>query len=406
MARSATSRSPDNASVNHPAIAMLGVLTICVYGAWYYAFGVLLDPIRDDTGWRESSLAGSYSWGLLVIGLGSVFGGRLLDRFGSRTVFLAAALLGFVTFGVASVATNVIVFVAAASLGMGVFGSLGFYHITMTVAVRLNPDSAARAIAVLTLWGAVSSAIYLPLAAWLVDATGWRTTMRVLVGSALVALVIAAAVIPVDPAAEPEQRTSLARSIKVMLSNPQARLFALVLAAGGTCWTSLLVYQVPTMTAVGLPLATASAVAGLRGFCQLFGRLPIGWLVDRIGADGSLILSFATMVVGGVLLAFSGTLWVAILFAVIAGFGIGAFSPLQGIRAEQLYDRDMLGAAMGFLGTVVMLSGAIAPVVIGLIAERTGERRWVTVFVVVAGMTAIALVDRLRRQAAAEAALA
>lgn len=381
------------------------MLTICVYGSWYYAFGVLLDPIRLDTGWSESALAGSYSWGLFVIGLGAVFGGRLLDRVGSRAVFLTAAGLGIVLFGIASGAESAFVFGLSASLGMGVFGALGFYHISMTLAVRLNPGSPARAIAVLTLWGAVASAIYLPLAAWLVDRFDWRDSMRILTGSAVIAFLLAAAFVGVKPDAneDPGERQSLLQAIRVMMSDPLARLFTLVLAVGGTCWTSLLVYQVPLMTAVGLPLATASAVAGFRGFCQIFGRLPIGRLVDRLGADGAMIVAFGTMAIGGVLLSFAGTLWVALAFAVIAGFGIGAFSPLQGIRAEQLYDRDMLGAAMGFHGTVVMLSGAIAPFLIGVIADRTGERRWASVFIAVAGVLAIVLIDRLRRRTAEDA---
>ncbi|KAG1648467.1 hypothetical protein GQR58_029803 [Nymphon striatum] len=39
----------------------------------------------------------------------------------------------------------------------------------MTTAVRLNPDEPSRAIAVLTIWGALASAIFLPLTAWLED---------------------------------------------------------------------------------------------------------------------------------------------------------------------------------------------------------------------------------------------
>ena len=58
----------------------------------------------------------------------------------------------------------------------------------------------------------------------------------------------------------------------------------------------------------------------------------------------------------GVLLLFSGTLGVALAFAVVAGFGIGAFSPLQGMRSETLFDRGDLGATMGFYGAVMLLA--------------------------------------------------
>ena len=43
------------AKIDHMSVAVLGLLTIVAFGSWYYAFGVLLgpirlDPIRLDTG--------------------------------------------------------------------------------------------------------------------------------------------------------------------------------------------------------------------------------------------------------------------------------------------------------------------------------------------------------------------
>ena len=45
----------------HATIGLLGVVTIASYGAWYYSFGVLLDPMLDDTGWSESWVTATYS---------------------------------------------------------------------------------------------------------------------------------------------------------------------------------------------------------------------------------------------------------------------------------------------------------------------------------------------------------
>ena len=42
-------------------VSLLGLLTIVGYGSWYYAFGVLLEPILDDTGWSERWLVSSFS---------------------------------------------------------------------------------------------------------------------------------------------------------------------------------------------------------------------------------------------------------------------------------------------------------------------------------------------------------
>ncbi len=168
--------------IDHVSIGVLGVLTICAYGSWYYSFGVLLEPIRRDTGWSESTLASSFSAGTILIGISALFGGRMLDRVGHRPVFLLGGVVGTTGLVTASTATHVALFFVGAAIGLAAFGSLGFYHVTMTTAVRLNPDQPTRAIAVLTIWGALASAIFLPGSDWLQSELGWRVAVRVLAG--------------------------------------------------------------------------------------------------------------------------------------------------------------------------------------------------------------------------------
>ncbi len=164
--------------LNHWAIAVLGIVTIVAYGSWYYSFGVLLDPIRLDTGWNEAHLALSFSVGTVSMGAASIFGGRLLDRFGSRTVLSIAGLGGGAALIATSFTDHILLFVAGAAVAMVFLGGFAFYHVTMATVVRIHPENASRAIAVLTIWGAFASAIYLPLAAFLVERFEWRDTVR------------------------------------------------------------------------------------------------------------------------------------------------------------------------------------------------------------------------------------
>ena len=384
--------------VDHRSIAILGLVTICAYGSWYYAFGVLLDPIRLDTGWSESSLASSFSAGTVIIGLTSIGGGRLLDRVGHQRVFALGGIIGGGGLLLASTAENIFVFTLGAALGLGAFGAFGFYHVTMTTAVRLNPDEPKRAIAELTLWGALASAIFLPLTAWMVDALDWRSTVRVLGLVATLVMVAAAALLP---GVEPEQasngnnvptRLRLGQVIRGTVAGRGPRSFTIAVAFGGIALSTMLVYQVPVMTAAGLPAVTAATMAGVRGFAQIGGRAPLAPIVNRLGSDGALVLAFVAIAVGGAILAVAGTIGVGIVFALIAGFGIGAFSPLQGMKAEELFTRSELGATMGFYSSVLLLVGSIGPVSAGILAERTGERRWVSLIIVGSAMIAAAAI--------------
>ena len=354
-------------------IGVLGVITIASYGCWFYAFGVLFDPIIADTGWSEPALASAFSASILIGGLGSMAGGWFLDRFGSRSVFAVAAAVTLVAFQVAAGATDVLTFAIAAAIGGGTIGALGFYHITQTAAVRISSNTSDRAIAVLTIWGAFASAVYMPIAAFLVEPLGWRMTLRILTLSAVVALVVGAIVVTTKTSEMPGTRIVLGE-LRVSLRQTRGRRLLLAQGLAGIGVATVLVYQVPAMTAAGLPLAAASFWAGARGFSQLFGRLPLMPIVRRLGVTGSLRLAYLATSVGILALAFAGSPWLAAIYAVVAGFGIGATSPLVGMHSSEVFGAKSLGTSMGLIGTVSLVVGSIGPVAAGFVADASGSR--------------------------------
>ena len=74
-------------------ITALGLLTIVAYGACYYAYGVLIQPISADSRWPDAALGAIFSAILVVSGALGIVAGRVLDR-GPRPVFLLAAVAG------------------------------------------------------------------------------------------------------------------------------------------------------------------------------------------------------------------------------------------------------------------------------------------------------------------------
>lgn len=362
----------DQTRIPRVRIAVLGLVTISVYGSWYYGFGVLLDPIIADTGWSEASLTAAFGASSVVAGVGALGGGWLLDRHGSRRVFTTAALLGAGAFFVATSTRSLALFVVAGAVGGGAFGALGFYHVTQTAAVRVSSLAATRAIAVLTIWGAFASAIYIPFTAWLVEFSDWRTALRITTASAVVCLLVGAA--SIDTRTTEQTRPPIWRELGVSLRSSVAKRFVLAQGLVGMGAGTILVYQVPAMTAAGLGLGAASFWAAFRGFAQLGGRLPLMPIVARLGTTGALRLSYGAIALGAVLLAAAGNPFVAGGFAVVAGFGIGASSPLQGMHARLVFGASSLGTAMGLLSLVFMVVGAIGPGLAGTIATASGSR--------------------------------
>ena len=366
-------KSATTARIPRGRVAILGIITIAVYGSWYYSFGVLLDPIIEDTGWSEPAVAAVFGSSALIAGFGSLFGGWLLDRIGSRLVFTLAAVVGGLAFLVAAGASSPVVFAIGGAIGGGTMASLGFYHVTQTSAVRISPGSEDRAIAVLTIWGAFASAIYIPLTAWLVSFLDWRATLRVLAVSTVGALVVGA--LSVDTR---QRRTSpqpkIFSDMGAAVRSGRAKRFLISQGLAGIGVGTILVYQVPAMTSAGLALGVASFWAGFRGFAQLGGRIPLMPIVGRLGIPGTLRVAYAAIGAGSLALAFAGTPLLAAVYAVTAGFGIGAVSPLVGMHSKNVFGETSLGTAMGLVSLVFYLSGAFGPFAAAWVAEWTGSR--------------------------------
>lgn len=363
----------DKGTIPKGRIAVLGLITIAVYGSWFYAFGVLLDPILEDTGWSEPAVAAVFSSSSVIAGLGAVVGGLLLDRLGSRLVFVVAAVVGGGALFVAAGATSPALFAICGAIGGGALASLGFYHVTQTIAVRVSPRGEDRAIAVLTIWGAFASAVYIPLTAWLVTVSDWRTTLRVLALSTVMTLLVGALMVDTRPGHVAE-RPRLFADTGQTLRTGRARRFLISQALAGISVGTILVYQVPAMTSAGLALAGASFWAGFRGFAQLGGRLPLMPMVRRFGVATSLRIAYVTIGVGSVALALAGNQLLAAVYALAAGFGIGAVSPLVGMHSKNVFGTASLGTAMGLVSLVFLLANAIGPVAAAWVADATGSR--------------------------------
>jgi MFS family permease len=314
-----------------------------------------------------------FSSSAVIAGLGALVGGWFLDRWGSRMVFALAALAGGGSLLLAATATSPAAFTIGGAIGGGVLASLGFYHVTQTAAVRISPRSEDRAIAVLTIWGAFASAIYIPATAWLVTLFDWRVTLSILAISTSVTLAVGAFAIDTK-VRKSEEGSRIFGDMGQALRTPRARRFLASQAFAGIGVGTILVYQVPAMTSAGLALGVASFWAGFRGFAQLGGRLPLMPLVRRIGVARALRVAYVAISIGSIALAFAGNHFLAGVYAVVAGFGIGAVSPLVGMHSKNIFGPASLGTAMGLVSLAFQLAGALGPLLAATIAQSTGSR--------------------------------
>jgi MFS family permease len=368
-------------------VVLLGVLTVGSYGIAVYAFGVLIEPIHESTGWSIGALSTSFTVSSLIGGVTGAGSGWMLDRVGARPVLLGSLAAGSVFLLLAASAPSMPLFVGAWGLGGGIISAGLFYSVTMALTTRLFPRDRIRAFAILTFVGGFAAVIYFPLAGLLVELLEWRIAIRVMVGL-LVLHVLPAALLVSGGHAPPSVvghggRGNYGGVLEAFRSRDVLQMVAMFsLAAMG--FAAIQVHHVPAMTSLGVSLGTATAVASARGFLSLPGRAFMEPVTRRLGVPVATGTAYILMAAGIVPLAIGGELVWILLFMVVTGFVFGAISPLQGLYAADVYGERRIGTLMGIQSLIVSVVSATGPMVLGLTVDATGGYR--TAMLLTAGL--------------------
>lgn len=102
--------------------------------------------------------------------------------------------------------------------------------------------------------------------------------------------------------------------------------------------------------------------------------IAFGWLADRIGVRRLLLVGLITMGIFVILMGFSPSFLLALLFLVPVGFGSGMINPPISKAIMYWFPPRMRGTAMGIKQTGVPLGGAIAAATLPTVAIAFGWR--------------------------------
>jgi predicted MFS family arabinose efflux permease len=315
-----------------------------------------------------------------LTGFGASIAGRLLDRWGGKLIFNIQALASVLLFA-GSWTSSPLVFAILVSSALGIMAATGFYHVSTAIAGRVGPADPAKSITVLTVIGAFCSPIYLPAGALLINSAGWRVAVRVFAVLALLGA-LQAAYFARNGASEETHGPSpnALKALRTAIHRPTVRRMLLAYAFAGFSFSTLLVYQVPIMIDQGLALSTAAAVAGFRGFCQLFGRVGVIAALAKQEASRALRIGYV-MAASGSLFILGGNVALGVVYGLLVGASLGASTPLQAIHAQDTFEPEDLGLLMGLQHSVFALAGAAGPIAAGVIADLADSQSptvWMT----------------------------
>jgi CP family cyanate transporter-like MFS transporter len=361
------------------------------------AIGPLLPRIQDDLAISHAEVALLTTIPVVCMGVFAPLGPRLAGRIGARRA-VAVCLLIIAIFAVlravAPGAVPVIALTVPVGLGMGMVGALP--AIVIKQRVPRIPGLATGAYSMGIVTGAtVAAGVAVPLSLAL---GGWREALIALGLAGLVSIVAWLLLVPADARAAADA----ARPPRLPWKSRTGWLLILVFGLQSTLYYGVVSWLPDAYVERGWSLADAGNVIALMHLTGLAAGLAVPWLADRYGTRRDQLTAVAvvsTAGLAGVVLAPDA----AFLWALLLGIGLGAIFPLVLILPVDVADRAAdVGAAAALMLLGGYLISGVAPLVLGLARDATGDfstSLWllVVIGVVLVGCTRVLSPGRLHR---------
>jgi MFS family permease len=266
-----------------------------------------------------------------------------------------------------------------------------------------------RALTVVTLFAGFASTIFLPLTSWLVGVQGWRSALVTL------ALVLAAATIlphalvlrrrPEDlglgidgdaqgsstgGAPKPLRQSGL--SVHEVMGTQSFRWLVVAFSLSVGVATALRVQLVPYLVQRGLGIGTAAAFTGTIGAMQVFGRVVVGGLSERITGRAAAVIALGMQPVALFILILARERLGLTAFVVLFGASYGAMTLVRPALLAERYGRRQYASIAGVLAFVLTLSQSALPLAAGKASDLLGSYDPIIwAFVLLSSLAALAL---------------
>ncbi len=358
---------------------------LCMLVMWgaYYSFGIFFTPLLEEFGWTRAMTSGAFSLSFVLTGVFNVVAGRLTDRFGPRVVVTICGIflgLGYILVSVTQAFWQLYLFYGVVvAMGMG----SAVTPLQSTVARWFTKRRGMMTGMVVAGIG-VGMLISPPLANWLIEDYGWRTSYRIVGITSLIVMVLAAQVLRRDPQQmgllpyggnERHLSTGLsAGGLNLMQALRTWQFWVIVLSLLGFTMGegTIVVHIVTHARGLGVSAAAAALIITIIGAVSMFSRIITGTAADKIGNKSSWVicLGLGGLSLGWLLLA--RELWLFYLFALVFGFAYGGLSVLPSPMVAEHFGLKAHGVVFG---TVIMFGGtggmALGPLIAGYLFDLT-----------------------------------
>jgi predicted MFS family arabinose efflux permease len=295
----------------------------------------------------------AYALGTVIAAMPAIAATRGLRR---KPVFIVG-ILGFLAANLITVFSTDIVLSLGARLLAGAFSGL-LWGMLAGYARRITaPEHAGRALAVASLGTPVGLAVGTPFGAWLGTTLDWRWSFGVLSVLTIVAVLLAAILVPDAPGQRAETRVPLVRVFGI----PGVAVVLAVIVSWMLGHNILYTYIGSYLRTASLQLSVDVALVTF-GAAAIAGIALTGAVIDK-GLRRLVLLGLGAFLAAGVIFIVGHTSSVAVLVAIVLwgiAFG-GAAAQLQtAISAASGENADVANAMLGVAFNLAIFAAGVA----------------------------------------------
>ena len=361
-------------------LSVVGV-AISINAALLYGFGTLVVPLEQAFGWNKSELqaAITFLFGGAVVSLQLV--GWFNLRFGmKRMTVISLVLLSLGYLGTTQLSGSVwslyLAFAILPLIGMGALA------VTWTQLLSLWYDRNRGLALAIGLSGTGLTAAIIPrLMSWGIEQWDWRAAFIILaLLNLLVLLPLTLLWFKLAGSADKHGQDDASAllelpglSFREGMSSTKFWTCNLALALVISSIVGMVTSTVPMLQARGLSAAEANQIFSGFGIALIFGRMLIGYLLDRLWPPAVAAFSLALPAIG-CLIYLGSTIEFGplLLAAVLVGFGAGAEFDIAAFLVARYFGLREYGRLFGVHQGLNTVASAIAPLLFALLLSRTG----------------------------------
>ena len=357
---------------------VIALLAMIMGSSCMFVVAVVMPEVQAEFGVSRSEASLPYTLMMIGFGVGGVYMGKLVDRFGVTCALLIGSLGILIGFVWAGTSTSILGFALAHGLFLGLLGtSSTFAPLVADTSLWWNKRRGI-AVAVCASGNYLAGAIWPFFAQWGITTIGWRETYLWMGGICSISMAILALFLrrrpPVAVLNTSTQASDFSSSRPFGLGLGQAQ--TLLIIAGLACCVAMSMPQVHIVAYcvdLGYGAARGAEMLSLMLACGVVSRLISGVICDKIGGIRTLLLGSSLQSIALLMfLPFDG---LVSLYLIAATFGLfqGGIVPSYAIIIREHFPAAQTGRRVGAVIMATMLGMALGGWMSGKIYDLTGS---------------------------------